>query len=141
MFDKYDIIPIFLISLILVVVIYCDKSGKGITTSTYNITSLDVGSDSKGRFCMGSGYVEDEEYYFVYEILEDNGKKLRKLKSSKTTVYDNLTADDQAYVEIYMLFGLYEHEIRIYVPEGSFIEQYDFDVKEWWRWVKMNLIF
>lgn len=95
-----------------------------VTTTTKSLASVDYANGINGTFCLGYSSISEKQYYIAYEILEDDGKKLFKMPVDKTTIYDTLIVDSQAYVEIDENdFGIVE--MRLYVPQGTITQKYD----------------
>lgn len=92
------------------------------------LASIDVTSNIEGRFYLGSGRINEKEYYAAYKILTDGGKKLYKMDASVTTIYENLEENEMAYAEeIRDGFG-YLKEIKLYIPKNTIKQEYDFSI-------------
>jgi len=107
-----------------------------VTTDTVRLASINYSSEIKGSiresFVIGSGYengrIEEEQYYVAYRVLDDGGKKLYKMKADISIIYDTLEADDEAYAEV-DTNGLGQLvAVRIFVPQGSIVQDYDFSL-------------
>lgn len=92
------------------------------------LASIDVTSNIEGRFYLGSGRINEKEYYAAYKILTDGGKKLYKMDATITTIYENLEENEIAYAEeIRDGFG-YLEEIKLYIPKNTIKQEYDFSI-------------
>lgn len=101
-----------------------DKSSQ-ITTQTFNIVSLDFNTSLNGNFVLGTGKLEDEQYYVCYKVLEDGGKKLTEIPCDITTIYDTLKSDENAYLEEDRNYYDGLRAVRLYVPENTIQQSYD----------------
>ena len=88
------------------------------------IYSVDLEANDKGNFVLGCGNYKDEQYYFVYQATDDGGKKLQKYYYDDVTIYDNLEADEQPYMDI-----TYSWDVKMYLPKDSIIQKYDVNLK------------
>lgn len=88
------------------------------------IYSVDLEASGKGSFILGCGNYKDEPYYFVYQATDDGGKKLQRYHYDYVTIYDNLEADEQPYIDI-----TYSWEVKMYLPKDSIIQKYDVNLK------------
>ena len=88
------------------------------------IYSVDLEANGKGNFVLGCGSCDDEQYYFVYQATDDGGKKLQKYYYDDVTIYDNLEADEQPYMDI-----TYSWDVKMYLPKDSIIQNYDVNLK------------
>ena len=92
----------------------------------------------EGHFFLGSGKVDGEmEYYYIYET-EDGGYKMDSIDTSDAVLYyiddDNcrIEYDDFVYSNpIHYFFGIgpLETTYKIYIPEGSIINNYQVDLE------------
>jgi len=98
---------------------------------TINLTGIELDSNLTGVFGLGSGVLDNEYYYIAYQILENGGKKLFKMKAEYTTIFETLEENEQAYAEVelvYFLGGYITEEIRLYVPKNTIQKEYDFSL-------------
>ena len=114
---------------ILFLVLLCfiiDKliSKKANDKEIVEIYSVDLEANDKGNFVLGCGNYKDEQYYFVYQATDDGGKKLQKYYYDDVTIYDNLEADEQPYMDI-----TYSWDVKMYLPKDSIIQKYDVNLK------------
>lgn len=101
------------------------KEAMIIETGRMNIYSIYADSGSAGSLTLGCGSIEYEQYYVFYIEKEDGGKIVKKIPANKTIIYETLGESDTAYVEYdYNISGIKEY--RLYVPEGSIIQEYNF---------------
>ena len=101
---------------------------KAITTETTYLASVNYTSEVDGYFYIGHGSVKETQYYVAYEILEDGGKKLFKMRADITTIYDVLEADELAYAETDK-DGWGIVKIRLYVPKGTITQDYNLSLE------------
>lgn len=104
------------------------KQGEVETVQTIELKSIDYMSQKEGHFSLGWGRVNEIDYYGCYEVLEDGGIKLRKLKSDITTIYQTLKENETAYAEITTSGWGAELAIKLYVPENTIQVNYDFSL-------------
>ena len=88
------------------------------------IYSVDLEANGKGNFVLGCGNYNEKQYYFVYQATDDGGKKLQKYYYDDVTIYDNLEADEQPYMDI-----SYSWEVKMYLPKDFIIQKYDVNLK------------
>lgn len=88
------------------------------------IYSVDLEANGKGSFILGCGNYKDEPYYYVYQATDDSGKKLQRYHYDYVTIYDNLEADEQPYMDI-----TYSWDVKMYLPKDSIIQKYDVNLK------------
>lgn len=89
------------------------------------IQSVDLRTTNNGEFALGFGYIDDDEYYYVYQITDDSGKKLEKYKANYVTIYDNLEEGKQPYIDITDLGN-----IKMYLPKNIIKEEYDVNINQ-----------
>ena len=114
---------------ILFLVLLCftiDKliSKKANDKEIVEIYSVDLEANGKGNFVLGCGNYNEKQYYFVYQATDDGGKKLQKYYYDDVTIYDNLEADEQPYMDI-----TYSWDVKMYLPKDSIIQKYDVNLK------------
>ena len=114
---------------ILFLVLLCsiiDKliSKKANDKEIVEIYSVDLEANGKGNFVLGCGNYNEKQYYFVYQATDDGGKKLQKYYYDDVTIYDNLEADEQPYMDI-----TYSWEVKMYLPKDFIIQKYDVNLK------------
>jgi len=102
---------------ILFLVLLCfiiDKliSKKANDKEIVEIYSVDLEANGKGNFVLGCGNYNEKQYYFVYQATDDGGKKLQKYYYDDVTIYDNLEADEQPYMDI-----TYSWDVKMYLPK------------------------
>ena len=114
---------------ILFLVLLCfiiDKliSKKANDKEIVEIYSVDLEANGKGNFVLGCGNYNEKQYYFVYQATDDGGKKLQKYYYDDVTIYDNLEADEQPYMDI-----TYSWDVKMYLPKDFIIQKYDVYLK------------
>lgn len=125
----YKIIAIIIFTICIITII-TNITGKGKRkiiireNEIVEIYSVDLKTNGKGSFVLGCGNYEDEQYYFVYQATDDGGKKLQKYYYDDVTIYDNLEADEQLYMDI-----TYSWDVKMYLPKDSIIQKYDVNLK------------
>lgn len=92
-------------------------------TMYIEIYTVDLNNNCHGSFMLGSGYINETMYYYVYQATEDGGKELKKYDSDDVTIYETLKSSEQPYIEILKEDALTTH-IKMYLPENSIIEEY-----------------
>lgn len=86
--------------------------------------TIDTSSQLSGHFVLGSGRLDEKEYYCCYKLLDDGGKQFVKYPMADTTIYETLKEGDQAYAEIkFSYLGISSY--KIYVPENTIMQTYD----------------
>lgn len=107
------------------------KKSSNFTYDTVELASISLDSQLEGeyhggsRFRYGYGYINEQMYYVVYEVLSDGGLYLSKLDAEKTIIYETLPEGETAYVEVKRNgFGRIV-ENKLYVPDGSICREYD----------------
>ena len=95
---------------------------KDITTEKTNIVAADIINEISGSVVNGN----EEQYYTVFKVLEDNSKKLFITPADITKIYDTLGLDiESPYMEVDTNgFGTVV-EVRLYIPKDSIKENYD----------------
>ena len=91
--------------------------------------TIDTSSQLSGHFVMGSGRLDEREYYCCYKLLDDGGKQFVKYPMDKTTIYETLKEGEQAYAETeFSYLGISSY--KIYVPENTIMQTYDLSIPE-----------
>ncbi|MDE6103907.1 MAG: hypothetical protein K2F60_05220 [Oscillospiraceae bacterium] len=124
---KIIAIIIFTICIITIITNITGKGKKKIVireNEIVEIYSVDLETNGKGSFVLGCGNYEDEPYYYVYQATDDSGKKLQRYHYDYVTIYDNLEADEQPYMDI-----TYSWDVKMYLPKDSIIQKYDVNLK------------
>lgn len=86
--------------------------------------TIDTSSQLSGHFVLGSGRLDEREYYCCYKLLDDGGKQFVKYPMDETTIYETLKEGEQAYAEIELSYlGISSY--KIYVPENTIMQTYD----------------
>ena len=106
-----------------------NEEGNKITTTTKELISLDINSEVNGRFILGGGRINEKQCYCAYEMLEDEGKKLFKMDAAVTVIYDKLDENDMAYAEIDTNGWGETVSVRLYVPKGTIVQEYDLSLE------------
>lgn len=103
----------------------------------FEIISLQDNVSTSGNMVLGSGYIGSEmNYYFMAE--KDGGFNQHNIKSSESTIYYLKDENEKSHIEKYKV--VYESKIsriikddeyqyKIYIPEGSIIEEINVDLK------------
>ena len=90
-------------------------AGCGVKWKRYSVVSVFNDSTLTGSVVLGTGFISDKEYYFVFARLPDGGLKRLKLLSSETVVYEDVVAGEP-YVEM-EYWNLLSN--RLHVPKGT----------------------
>lgn len=156
-YKKYSILDIgdyfmsFLISVLVAMVTFgCiiiasliidHNSNKELTvTDIKTIYAINDNSSIKGQSFLFSGYVKEELVYRMF-IEENGGKKVKEIKSSTATIYEEYENSDR-YIETYRyvytngfvkwVLGNYTWDDTIYkihIPQGSITTEYKIDLQ------------
>jgi hypothetical protein len=100
------------------------------TVETVYIQSINFETDISGykRFLIGSGKIQEKNYYYVYLLQSDGGIKLTKYNADNTVIYQTVKENERSYAEITRDRLDKITEVKLYVPENSIIENYDFEI-------------
>lgn len=86
--------------------------------------TIDTSSQVSGHFTLGTGSINEKEYYCCYKLLDDGGKQFVKYPMDETTIYETLKEGEQAYAETeFSYLGISSY--KIYVPENTIVQTYD----------------
>lgn len=98
-----------------------DNLQKEYNVCIAKIVSLERDNLVSGRFCLGSGVIEEKEYYFYYVQVKENTYKLNKLECANAYIVET----DQYEPSIYKIKVKGELEYQnIYVPFGTMVVKY-----------------
>lgn len=109
------------------------EADKYSSVTTHNLKSVSAGSNVDGSFFLGSGSV-DEEQYFFYAYEQDGWVQLDKVPVSESRVSETVSADEARLVITktdhyhHWLFPVRlkeTHNYDFYVPEDSVVETYE----------------
>lgn len=136
MFEDYLFAPVFrfmyliisftlLISLVTWVPTYFEYS----SSETHYVQSVVLDDSLSGSFVMGTGVLNGDTYFIVYELQEDGGKVLKKYCASNVVVYDDLNHDDSAYLNKTMsgFLGL-NFKVVFHVPKDTINKNLDINL-------------
>lgn len=87
-------------------------------TEEVKLYSISTDKEYEGSFVLGSGSINSREYITAYQVTEDGGKKYFKMDREKTTIYETLNNNEQAYAVINRT-ALGVKEIKLYVPKNT----------------------
>lgn len=91
-------------------------------TEEVKLYSISTDKEYEGSFVLGSGSIDSREYITAYQVTEDGGKKYFKMDREKTTIYETLNNNEQAYAVINRT-ALGVKEIKLYVPKNTIEKQ------------------
>lgn len=91
------------------------------TKCVANIVSLERDGVVSGRFCLGSGTIEDKQYYFYYTEIKSNTYKLGKIECDDSYIVET----DQYEPSIYEIKEKGKPKYyNVYVPFGTMVVSY-----------------
>lgn len=103
-----------------------------IITSTEYIVALQDNNMTNGRHVYARrGYIESDLYY-QYMLKFGAGYKANKIKAKNTIVYiaeDNFRVEWHTKEKNWLFFTMWEEYKKIYIPEGSIVEDYTIDLE------------
>lgn len=132
-----------LILLILTIVLFgtymygfnrCEKSEWITMDSPYSIESIISINDNnmiRGRFYLRHGFVDENLYYQYIVQLNDGGFVANKVNSNQATIYydtNNYRVEWYIKRKKWMYFEMEKIYNKIYIPEGSIIEEFSIDL-------------
>lgn len=111
-----------------------------IITDSKTIYAINDNTSTKGQSFLFSGYVKEELVYRIFVEEENGGKKVKEIKSTNATIYEE--ENSNRYIETYKyiytnnfvkwLLGQYtwaDTTYKIHIPEGSITTEYKLDLK------------
>ena len=117
---------------------FIPKEEKEYSSVSHKIVALKDTKESKGSFILGSGYIDEELYYYYFEETSE-GLKKRKLRASDCYIkYDDNprvieythTGYKKAYHYIYATPEvIHVTYYVIYVPKGSITNEFKVDLE------------
>lgn len=103
-----------------------------IITSTEHIVALQDNNMVNGRRVYARrGYIESDLYY-QYMLKYGVGYKANKIKAKNTIVYiaeDNFRVEWHTKEKNWLFFTMWEKYKKLYIPEGSIVEDYTIDLQ------------
>lgn len=107
-----------------------DELSKEQYVEKIDLYTINTGNMLSGSFMLGYGCIKETYYYCCYRILEDGGKTIYKFEMEKTTIYETLESEEQAYVEV-VKNGLGRViSYNLYVPQNSIIKEVDLSIPQ-----------
>lgn len=97
-------------------------------TEEVKLYSISTDKEYEGSFVLGTGNIDSREYITAYQITEDGGKKYFKMDREKTTIYETLNNNEQAYAVINRT-ALGVKEIKLYVPVNTIEKQINLNLQ------------
>jgi hypothetical protein len=88
----------------------------------YPVVSVFNDSAVSGSFVLGSGFISETEYYFVFCQLPDGGLQRKKLSARDTVIYEDV-AEGEPYLEQ----EYWTCQNRLHVPKGTVIRHMQID--------------
>ena len=105
---------------ILKVIQYMDRDQP---VTTVKIKSIQYDSQPNSTFVLGTGSINNTDYYVYYEILDDGGLILKKLNAERTIIYETLNQNTEAYIELNPNYG---KKNKLFVPKDTIKVKYNF---------------
>lgn len=103
-----------------------------------DIYSVADGSEVKGAFTLGTGSV-DEKQYFYFVKSDGAGKRIDKIEVDATVIYEmdkekpKIEFYDERYTSAFarFMFGEYSgsHSYKLFVPENTITKEYNIDLE------------
>ena len=101
------------------------------------ICALSDNSNLNGSFFLGSGYVEENMYYYYLTENNDGSKTMRKISAMGTPVDDTETENPRIVTEytrnsspvVRFFFFTYNETHKIYIPPKSIKYSYNIDLE------------
>lgn len=89
------------------------------------ICSIDQNANSKHIFVLGISVYRNKSYYYVYRLTEDDGRQLERVNTSDVTIYTDLNANEQSYMQITTngCDGTIKM-IKMHLPDNMVIQEY-----------------
>ena len=97
-------------------------------TEEVQLYSISTDKEYEGSFVLGTGSIDSREYITAYQVTEDGGKKYFKMDREKTTIYETLRENEQAYAVINRT-ALWVKEIKLYVPINTIEKQINLNLQ------------
>lgn len=107
--------------------------------STIELYAVNDYIGEHGRFYLGSGHIDNDEYYYYVVKTEDGGFITKKIESDMAVLY---YTEDEPKIEVcrykftnpihnFLSFGVCqtERKYKIYIPEGTIIHDYKVDLR------------
>ena len=115
------------------------EQSKILKQCSHNIISLRDDSKIYGRFFLGSGTINEIDYYYYYKKLNNTSYKIQRVKSFRSIIHETDieprvdTYFERVYFTKYTKFMIgiflgeyqdnYNYRYDIYVPEGTIIKE------------------
>lgn len=112
------------------------KQSKGVESSepyaVEKIVSLNDNNMTNGRMYLRRGYISSDLYYQYMVDVGNGGFVANKIKSNNATLYytkDNFRVEWYTKTQRWLYFTHTSSFCRIYVPEGSIVNDYSVDLE------------
>ncbi len=115
---------LFLASVTITISYWINHENVGKEVVNQEISALSLGSETEGKFFLGSGRVEGEQYYY-YFTPEQGGHRLHKVNAEKAIIIEDDNEQPRLVTIIIDQYGF--KDTFIYIPEGSIY--FDYNVK------------
>lgn len=110
---------------------------KFVQISESKIISINDGTSKNGSFFLGTGTIKDISYYYMY-LQSGKGIIQYKVPTNKSVIFEDNDLVNHGILKKYKAYKTcepsycisprkYMHEI--YIPKGSFIKQFTFDLQ------------
>lgn len=123
---------------IIAVIIGLFPKTEFVKVDNVQVVAISDGGANSGSFFLGCGSVQEQSYYFYYKKLPNKGFKQERIRVSDATIFEDSTKTPsiQFYREYYVNKGwhnwailFYGSKADIFVPKGSIIRNFNFDLK------------
>ena len=105
---------LWLILICFIFIISCTETYERKIASVYNDKEI------SGSFLLGSGYINEREYYFAFVKREDGGLIRANFPANVTIIYEG-------YQEPYAIIEYYANtylNVKLYVPSNTIIKEF-----------------
>lgn len=125
-----------MLALILMLTVGYIAYDKEYYSYTFDVMAAKDGSSVQGQFGIFGGYIDEEAYYFFYRKYEDGRIEQGKIRADRTSIYQD--QETRAFIEVtktedgLKFWGLPpgdEPRYEIHVPDGSVIQDVEFDLE------------
>ncbi|MFW6046949.1 MAG: hypothetical protein ACOCP4_04090 [Candidatus Woesearchaeota archaeon] len=126
---------LFLLVISIAITEYHGKVVEKYSEYMYNISSLHNNTEISGSFFIGSGSIDETEYYFTFVKIGDNTYKRKKFRTDDTYIIEsnsgkprvikktaNMKLND--YITPSWLTTITRPKYYMYVPEGTIIKDF-----------------
>ena len=95
----------------------------------YELMALQTKNEISGNFFLGSGTINDEQYFFAYVKYNDGGIRFWKCETYNTWIYEDIINNEIPNV-IYTyknggFFSSYFEQYEFHIPKGSILQKFN----------------